>query len=152
MTTAQYLEFRKSESNQEIKDIFNFNAKAFADSPDLNWSEENIKKEIKEGWKLYSVNYDEDIVAALFLKMDEGTLLTKNTPIKLIYQGNGFSHKIKDFYEQVAKENNLKKIINYCPSDNFRMISLNEGHDYKKTGKTHGPDNDILEWEKKLEN
>ncbi|MCO4753450.1 MAG: hypothetical protein KC478_03160 [Bacteriovoracaceae bacterium] len=152
MTPAQYLEFKKSESDQEIKDIFNFNAKAFAESQDFTWSEDNIKKEIKEGWKLYSVSYDDDIVAALFLKKDDGTLLTKNTPIKLIYQGNGFSHKIKDFYEKVAKENSMKRIVNYCPSDNFRMISLNEGHDYTKTGKTFGPHDEILEWEKHLKN
>ena len=125
MAPTEYLEFKKSETDQEIKDIFNFNAKAFADSQDFTWTEANIKNEIKDGWKLYSVKYDDDIAAALFLK-------------------------IKDFYEKVAKENNLNKIVNYCPFDNFRMISLNEGHDYKKTGKKVGPQNEMLEWEKKL--
>lgn len=150
MTPAENLKFRKSESDQEIKEIFNFNSKAFADSQDFTWSEENIKKEIKEGWKLYSVNFEDDIAAALFIKQKDGVLYTKNTPIKLIYQGNGFSHRIKDFYEDFARKNNLNKIINYCPFDNFRMISLNEGHDYHKTGKTHGPHDEMLEWEKDL--
>lgn len=150
MSISGHLEFKKSESDNDIKEIFNFNAKAFADSQDFTWSEENIKKEIKDGWRLYSVSFDDDIVAALFLKEEDKVLYTKNTPIKLIYQGNGFSHKIKDFYEEVAKQNKLKKIVNYCPFDNFRMISLNEGHDYHKTGKTHGPHDEMLEWEKNL--
>lgn len=151
MSTADHLEFRQSQTDSEISEIYNFNAKAFADSQDFTWSEDNIKNELKDGWKLYSVNFDNDIVAALFLKENGQVLYTKNTPIKLIYQGNGFSHKIKDFYEKVAKEHKLKKIVNYCPVDNFRMISLNEGHDYVKTGNTHGPGAEMLEWEKEIE-
>lgn len=150
MGTAEHLEFKRSETDKEIKEIYNFNAKAFADSQDFTWTEANIKKEIKDGWQLYSVNFDDDIVAALFLKEEDKTLFTKNTPIKLLYQGNGFSHKIKDFYEKVAKEHKLRKIVNYCPFDNFRMISLNEGHDYRKTGNALGPHNVMLEWEKDL--
>jgi hypothetical protein len=30
------------------------------------------------------------------------------------------------------------------------MISLNERHGYKKTGNTHGEDNFLIEWEKKI--
>lgn len=151
MKPAQHLVFKQSTTGDDIKEIYHFNAKAFADSQDFTWSEENIKQEIKQGWKLYSVNFEDDIVAALFLKQEGPVLFTKNTPIKLIYQGNGFSHRIKDFYEKVAKENKVKKIVNYCPSDNFRMISLNEGHEYRRTGKSLGPQSEILEWEKVLD-
>jgi hypothetical protein len=66
------------------------------------------------------------------------------------FQGNGFSHMIKDFYEEVASDSGLARIVNYCPFDNFRMISLNERHDYKKTGNTLGDNSSIIEWEKNL--
>jgi hypothetical protein len=141
------LVFKKTQSDKEVKDVYNFNVVAFADSTDFTWTQENIQTQIDDGWDLYSVNYDEDIVAAAFVKVDGPNLYTKNTPIKLIHQGNGFSHKIKDFYEQVAKDQGVAKIYNYCPSDNFRMISLNEGHDYKKT---NNESNGILEWQKNI--
>jgi predicted GNAT family acetyltransferase len=150
MSAEIKLSFQPGESSQDISEIYNFNVKAFADAQDFNWSEESIKQEMKDGWILYSARFQKDIVAALFLKVDGDKLLTKNTPIKLTHQGNGFSHIIKEFYEQFAKDNSLNKIINYCAADNFRMISLNEGHDYKKTGRTTGPNNDMIEWEKEL--
>ena len=34
----------KPSSTDEIKDIYNFNVAAFADSQDFSWTEENIKK------------------------------------------------------------------------------------------------------------
>ena len=37
-------------------------------------------------------------------------LLTKNTAIKMNYQGSGYSHEIKDFFEEVADENGLESI------------------------------------------
>lgn len=150
MSSDIKLSFQPSQNSKDIKEIYNFNVKAFADSQDFNWTEDNIKQEIQDGWTLYSARFEKDIIAALFVKIDEDTLYTKNTPIKLTHQGNGFSHIIKEFYEQYAKDNKLNKIINYCPMDNFRMISLNEGHDYKKTGRTIGPNQDMIEWEKKL--
>lgn len=150
MSETGKLVFKESRSKEEISDIYNFNVQAFTDIQDFDWSEQNIKKEIKDGWKLFSVEYEQDIVAAVFLKEDEKTLLTKNTPIKMDYQGNGFSHKIKDFYELYANENGINTIINYCPFDNFRMISLNERHDYQKTGNVFGKNNQIVEWQKKL--
>jgi len=42
----------------------------------------------------------------------------------------------------------VERVVNYCQADNFRMISLNEGHNYKKTGNTFGDNNEIIEWEK----
>ena len=142
------LTFTPGKKKQEINRIFNFDANAFANAQDFEWTEENIKNEIQDGWKLFSVDYDGEVVAALFTKVADNTLFTKNTPIKLNYQGNGFSHQIKDHYEQLAREKGLARIVNYCKSDNFRMISLNEGHNYHKTGREL--DDNIIEWEKHI--
>jgi hypothetical protein len=150
MSEQMSLVFQECESDQEIKDIYNFNVHAFADTQDFEWSEENIKKEIGHGWKVLSVTYEKDILAAVLLKIESKTLFTKNTPIKIDYQGNGFSHLIKDFFEQFAEGKNIETIINYCPDDNFRMISLNEGHKYTKTGKVLGEHSNIIEWQKSL--
>lgn len=140
-----------SKSEAQVSAIYNFNVQAFADSQDFAWTKDNIKNEMKSGWELFSVDVDEEIVCALFLKKGPNTLFTKNTPVKINFQGNGFSHEIKNFYEEYAKDQNLKKIINYCPKDNFRMISLNEGHNYKKTGNTVEGNTNIIEWIKELE-
>ena len=148
--TDKKIRITPSKTSKEISEIYNFNVQAFADSHDFAWTKENIKAEIKSGWNLYSVDVDSDIVCAIFLKVDGHRLLTKNTPIKLSYQGNGFSHHIKEFYEEFANEKGLDTIYNYCPVDNFRMISLNEGHNYKKTGKTLGQNVNMVEWKKNL--
>jgi len=137
-------------SEAQLTEIYNFNVQVFADSQNFEWTKENIKKEIKDGWKLFSVNVEKDIICALFIKEINGQLLTKNTPIKINYQGNGYSHLIKEFYEEYAKEKGLKTVINYCPDDNFRMIALNEGHDYTKTGKTLKNATNMIEWIKEL--
>ena len=76
-------------------------------------------------------------------------LHTKNTAVKISHKGSGFSHKIKEFLENKAKELNMKKIVHYCRIDNFRMYSLNESHGYNKTKNTFG-EGQIIEWEKKL--
>ncbi|MAX65956.1 MAG: hypothetical protein QF441_01830 [Bacteriovoracaceae bacterium] len=148
--TDKKIDFTPSKSEKEIKEIYNFNVEAFADSHDFAWTKENIKKEIKSGWVLYSGQCENEIVCAIFMKLKADALLTKNTPIKINFQGNGFSHKIKDFYEEYAKDNNVHKIYNYCPVDNFRMIALNEGHDYEKTGKTLVGNNNMIEWVKTI--
>ena len=137
-------------SKSEIKDIYNFNVQAFADSHDFAWTEENINAEIQSGWALYSAQVSDEIICAIFVKEDGDSLLTKNTPIKLSYQGNGYSHMIKDFYEDFAKDKNLKFVYNYCPVDNFRMIGLNERHDYQKTGATLGGNMNMIEWKKAI--
>lgn len=147
MSEAQKLKFIKSTSNEDINNIYNFNVQAFADSATAEWSEQTIKDEVKNGWSLYSVQYEGDIVAAVFMKEEDKQLLTKNTPIKMEFQGNGFSHRIKDFYEEFAAENSLETIVNYCPADSFRLISLNERHNYEKTGNVV---NDTIEWKKEL--
>lgn len=147
---SKQLVFKESTTEKDIQDVYNFNVQAFTGTHDFDWSVDNIKSEIKDGWKLFSVNCDGDIVAALFMKKKGDALFTKNTGIKLTHQGNGFSHQIKDFYETQARSASLTKVYNYCPFDNFRMIALNEGHHYERTGKSLGQDERIIEWEKKL--
>lgn len=147
---AKKLKFETNTTQDELKEIYNFNVEAFADSQDFAWTEENLANEVKNGWKIISAKIDEDIVCALFMKKEEANLLTKNTPIKINHQGNGHSHTIKEFYEEYAKDNQLKSVYNYCPDDNFRMISLNEGHEYIRTGKTLDGNKKMIEWVKKL--
>jgi predicted GNAT family acetyltransferase len=142
------LVFKEVKKEEEIKGLANFDIQVFTDSQDLQWNLENIRREIKSGWKLYSVTYGPETVAALFMKTDKESLYTKNTPIKLAFQGNGFSHRIKDFYEREANRLQLKRVVNYCPVDNFRMIALNESHGYHRTGNSLGGSRSIVEWEK----
>lgn len=110
---------------------------------------DEIRNEVSEGWELYSVMVDGEIIAALFFMTDKDTLYTKNTAIKVNYQGSGFSHKIKEYFEKVAREKGLKHIAHYCRIDNFRMYSLNESHGYRKTQKKMG-DGQVVEWMKDL--
>jgi hypothetical protein len=98
------LEFQQSKKETDIVDTYNYNVEVFADAGGFGWTLDGIKDEIKKGWKLYSAKFDDKIVAAIFMKEEKGSLLTKNTPIKLEYQGNGFSHQIKDYYESIAKD------------------------------------------------
>ncbi len=144
------LTFKEAKKEEELVNLSNFDIQAFTDTQDFSWSLENIKREVKTGWKLYSVMIEDEIVAAVLMKRDGDTLLTKNTPIKIAFQGNGFSHQIKDFYEQEAKRSQMRKVLNYCPVDNFRMIALNESHGYKRTGNSFGNGHNIIEWEKAL--
>lgn len=147
--SEEILKFKKIESDADIRKIHEFNVKAFSDE-DLSWTYDNLKKHMADNWILYTANYQKDIVAAIFIKEKDDTLVTRNTSIAVDYQGNGFSHVIKDHLEDMAHAKKLKRVVNYCPFDNFRMISLNERHHYSKTGKTFGKNNEIVEWEKKI--
>ena len=144
------LTFSNPVGEEDLVKIYNYNVQVFTDTPDFNWSLDNIKREIHEGWKLYSVSAEQQIIAAVFTKQTPDSLLTKATPIKLEFQGNGYSHQIKEFLEQMAKKQKLKKVVNYCRKDNFRMISLNETHGYTRTDKKIDGDNELVEWEKNL--
>lgn len=144
------VKFVPSMDKADIQEVYNFNVEVFANTTDFKWTLENINKEISEGWQLYAVKFDNQIVAALFTKVDNGVLYTKNTPLKLDFQGNGFSHQIKTFYEERAKEAKAKAIVNYSPVDNFRMIALNESHGYQKTGNALDDVGTIIEWKKSL--
>jgi RimJ/RimL family protein N-acetyltransferase len=146
----QVLTFKEAKTEEEVVNLSKFDIQAFTDTQDFSWSLDDIKKELKTGWKLFSVMADEEIVAAVLTKQDGETLFTKNTPIKMAFQGNGFSHQIKNFYEEEASRLNIKKVINYCPIDNFRMIALNESHGYKRTGNAFGISNNVMEWVKVL--
>lgn len=140
--------FKECKTESEINDIYNFNVQAFADSHDFAWTADNIKNELENGWILYALKSNKDVICALFVKREKNMLLTKNTPIKMNYQGQGHSHTIKEFYESIARKAGVKELYNYSPVDNFRMISLNEGHGYKKTGKTLSGNQELIEWVK----
>lgn len=142
--------FKEAKKEEEVVNLSKFDIQAFTDTQDFSWSLDNIKKEVKTGWRLFSVTAEDEIVAAVLMKKDGDTLFTKNTPIKMAFQGNGFSHQIKEFYEQEAKKQQIHRVINYCPVDNFRMIALNESHGYKRTGNAFGISNNIIEWVKVL--
>lgn len=144
------LEFKEAKKEEEILNLSKFDVQAFTDTQDFSWTLENIKKELKTGWKLFSVLTEDEIVAAVLVKKDGDSLHTRNTPIKMAFQGNGFSHQIKNFYEAEAKKLQISKVINYCPVDNFRMIALNESHGYKRTGNAFGTNQNIIEWVKDL--
>ncbi len=143
------LTFKKASKESEYKAIYDHNLDAFTDTPDFKWNLEEIKKEVKDGWELFSVNAGTDIISAVFIKKDKDALLSKNTAIKMSYQGSGFSHQIKEFIENKAKELKAKEIFHYCRIDNFRMYSLNESHGYKKTN-TKLDNGQIVEWMKKV--
>jgi predicted GNAT family acetyltransferase len=150
MEEIKPLVIREAKKEEEVVNLSKFDIQAFTDTQDFSWSLDNIKKEVKTGWKLYSVTTDEEIVAAVLLRKEGDTLFTKNTPIKMAFQGNGFSHQIKNFYEEEAKKGQVRRVVNYCPVDNFRMIALNESHGYKRTGNAFGISNNIIEWVKVL--
>jgi hypothetical protein len=148
MDDIKPLVFKEAKKEEDVVNLSKFDIQAFTDTQDFSWTLDNIKKEVKVGWKLFSVTTDNEIVAAVLMRKDGDTLFTKNTPIKIAFQGNGFSHQIKNFYEDEAKKQNIRRLINYCPSDNFRMIALNESHGYKRTGNAFGINNNIIEWVK----
>ena len=84
------------------------------------------------------------------LVKEEGpSLLTKNTGLRIDHQGSGYNHEIKEFFETTAKERGLNKVFHYCRIDNFRMYSLNESHNYRRTGNIYS-DGTIVEWVKAI--
>lgn len=144
------LNFFKAQGTKDFKQIYEYTIDAFSETPDFKWTLDEIKKEVSEGWELYgATNEEDDIVAAVFLRIEKESMLTKNTGLQILHQGSGYNHEIKEFFEQKAKENKLKKIFHYCRIDNFRMYSLNESHGYKKTGNSLS-EGQIVEWVKNL--
>lgn len=150
--TDKKLIFKQTKTEADMINLINHNSDAFVTGiTSSKWNLEDLQKEAALGWEIFSAIFENQIVAAVFMKNDKNsTLATKNTPIKLEFQGNGFSHIIKEFYEDEAINRKLSRITNLCPDDNFRMISLNEGHSYHRTGLAYD-DNDKIEiWEKKI--
>ena len=146
---ANKVGFIKHKTAKEIEDLYNFNVEVFSDGVDFSWSLDNLKEQSASGWSLYAAKVDKEIIAVLFAKEESAELVTKHTPIKLEFRGNGYSHQIKDFFEELAKDESIKTIKNICRGDDFRMISLNETHDYKKTGKVF-EGGKLVEWQKHL--
>ena len=144
------LKFELAKTDEEIESICEYNIDAFSESPDFNWNLNEIKQEISDGWDLYAAFLEKEVIAAVFLKKDNKQLLTKTTSIKINYQGSGYSHKIKDFIEQMAKKKKLSRIVSFCSIDNFRMYSLNESHGYKQTKRRLGDKGQVVEWVKDL--
>ena len=142
--------FQKAQSQQDIQNVYEYNIDAFSESPDFNWNLNEIQKEVLAGWDLYAAYLGEEVIAAIFLKKENGQLLSKTTSIKMNYQGSGYSHKIKEFIEESAQKNKLSEVVNFCGIDNFRMYSLNESHGYQKTGRKLGNKGQVVEWVKVL--
>jgi predicted GNAT family acetyltransferase len=142
------LAFNKCKNKNDLRDVYRYDADAFAETSDFEWSIASLEKEQAEGWDIYSVSVDSEIIAACFLKNDGKTLHTKNTSVKISYQGQGVSHLIKEFYEKCAREQKAKEIINYCAVDNFRNIALNESHGYSKL--PGDKNSEIVLWKKKI--
>lgn len=146
----QKLQFIPTKSDGDLAEVYNYDVEVFTDSPDFSWTLQSLKDEVLDGWQIYSVKLDDEIVAAAFIKEGEHSLLTKNTPIKIVYQGNGFSHQIKEFFESEAKNRKADKVYHYCSSHNFRFISLNENHGYDRTEKKFEDNKFLTEWVKDL--
>lgn len=147
------LTIKLAKGKKDFQEILDYSIDAFSDSPDFSWNMEALKKEVKEGWLIAAVLYQGETIAAIFYKFgkegDKKVLSTKNTAIKFNHQGSGHSHSIKEYFEELARENKIDIIRHYCRIDNFRAYSLNESHSYKKTSNTF--DNGlIVEWEKSL--
>ena len=142
--------FQKAQSQKDIQNVYEYNIDAFSESPDFNWNLKEIQKEVVGGWDLYAAYLGEEVIAAIFLKEENGQLLSKTTSIKMNYQGSGYSHKIKEFIEESAQQNKISEVVNFCGIDNFRMYSLNESHGYKKTGRKLGNKGQVVEWVKIL--
>lgn len=143
------LNFYPATSDGQIKDVYDYNIDAFTDPPGFSWTMSEIKKQIKDGWDLYAVELNKEVIAAVFLKVDSEGLKTKNTSLKMHLKGSGYNHQIKDFFEFKARDLNVDKIFHYCRIDNFRMYSLNESHGYKRTQRPQG-DPHLVEWVKEL--
>jgi predicted GNAT family acetyltransferase len=140
--------FSRCKTEDDLRKVYNYEVDVFAEAGNFEWSWENLISEQKQGWEIYSLTLDQEILAAIFLRLDENALYTKNTSMKMSYQGHGYSHRIKEFYEQKAKEKAAKKIINFCAVDNFRTIALNESHGYQRIGVLNN--GEVLKWEKTL--
>ncbi len=144
------LVFKKCETEDDLKDVYDYDADVFAEAGDFEWSLKNLKQEQTEGWDIYSVTFkaEKEIIAALFMKKDGKALLTKNTAVKMSHKGLGVSHKIKEFFEQKAREDKFSNIVHFCAVDNFRNIGLNESYGYDKVDTRKN--GEVLQWEKKL--
>jgi len=145
---AANLKFVKCITEANIKRLYQYDVDVFAEAGDFNWSIENLLQELAHGWEIYSVELNTEIISAVFIKFESEILLTKNTSLKMPYQGQGLSHRMKEFFELFAKSHNAKEIHHVCAVDNFRAIALNESHGYIRVGTQKN--GEVLEWKKVL--
>ena len=148
MERKKEIKFVKTQSAKDVKEVFDFNIDAFSDSPDFKWTLEDIKKELKDDWNLFSVNLGNEVIGAAFYKFEKKILYCKNTSIKMFYHGSGYSHCVMSFFDSVALELKASKIVHYCSIDNFRQYSLNESNGLKKTSNKLGVNGHTTEWVK----
>lgn len=143
------LVFAKAANEKSVKEVYDHNMSAFFDSEEFDWSLIWLKNQVKDGWNIYSISYDNEIIAAVFLKKKAKTLYLKQTPVKMSHQGNGFSHAIREYVEeQLASDLKVNNVISIIAIDNFRMVALNESHGYKKTGDFFEGSSTLVEWKK----
>lgn len=146
--TAHVMRFVKCSKEKDLKELYLYNVDVFAEATDFVWSLENLKREREGGWDIYALFISGEIVAAAFLRFADNVMYTKNTSLKMNYQGKGFSHRIKDFFEHMAKSHQVKEIVHYCAVDNFRAIALNESHGYIRGRSLKN--GEVVEWRKKM--
>jgi len=142
--------FKKCKTEEHLDKLYQYEVDVFAEAGDFEWSLQNLIDKKENGWDVYSVNMEneEDIVAALFIKKEKGELLTNNTSVKMSHKGLGISHKIKEFFEDTAKNQKVDSIVHFCAVDNFRTITLNENYGYKRVGITHS--GEVIKWQKNI--
>lgn len=143
------LNFYPVKTDKQISEVYDYNIDAFTDPPGFKWTLQDIKAQMKDGWELYAVQFNDEIIAAVFIKVDKEGMKTKNTSVKMHHKGSGYNHQIKDFFELKARDLKKNKIFHYCRIDNFRMYSLNESHGYKRTQRVQDNPH-VVEWVKDL--
>lgn len=142
------LQFKLAKTKADLKKVYQYNLSVFLDDEEFPWSLKWLESQYKDGYDIYRVKYEKEVVSILFVKALERGLLSMQTPLKLNFQGMGLNHQIKDHVEVLAKKAKLKDIYNYCNLENFRMTALNKAHGYEKTGKVEGKA--LVEWHKKI--
>jgi RimJ/RimL family protein N-acetyltransferase len=142
------LKFVKCHTEEQVKRLYQYDVDVFAEAGDFNWSIENLRLELSQGWEIYSVELNTEIISAVFIKFEGDILHTKNTSLKMPYQGQGLSHRMKEFFELFAKSHGAREIHHVCAVDNFRAIALNESHGYKRVGTQKN--GEVLDWKKVL--
>lgn len=142
--------FFKKQNQEQVNNLNQSAQEFFINSSDYSF--DAVKKDFSQGWDIYSISFEEHVVALASVRKKNDAYQTKNSNVRIDYRGNGFSHEIKNFFEQDALEKGLKKIINISSEDNFRQRSLNESHGYilleDKFKDDHG--DYYLMWKKEL--
>jgi predicted GNAT family acetyltransferase len=148
MDRTQTPVFHKVNSSEDVSEVYNHNVEVFLESFDFDWNPSAIMDQLKQGWRFYSVKIGEEIIAALFVYKTGKKLMSQHSNIKMEHRGNGHSHRLKEFIEDLAKQEGLEVVENICRQNDFRLISLNETHHYKRV--EDSDQGDFILWRKKL--